>query len=358
MKPMLATFQEVEHLLRKIDRSNIYSNSGPLVKDLEDAYSKYLKIDKNLVVALSNATQALQGLVSISRNPDWVVPDYTFAATGLAVLNTSKRLHISDVSLSDWRIDLELLKDNERSFGILPVMPFGSEIDFGPYRDFDEVIVDAAASLGASPPNFSLMKKGWAVVYSLHATKVLGAGEGAIVVCGDDMQAASLRAWSNFGFSSDRIAKINGTNAKMSEITAAYGLISIQNLEREKESWLKSQNCVATRAASYPWMTFINSKPQFHPYWIASFADNEEKNLVADRLMEEGIQSRDWWPKALSMQDTFATSRIVKSKGNAELLSGIHLGLPMYRGLTLSSVNEICDLIESVLKSKSKITRI
>jgi dTDP-4-amino-4,6-dideoxygalactose transaminase len=352
MKPTLATFQEVEHLLRAIDQSHVYSNRGPLVKDLEVEYSKYLKVDKKLVVALSNATQAIQGLVSISKNLNWVVPDYTFAATGLAVLNTSKRLHICDVSLSDWKIDLELLEDDERSFGIIPVMPFGSEIDFSPYHDFDEVIIDAAASLGARTPDFTVMKKGWAVVYSLHATKVLGAGEGAIVICGDEKQAATLRAWSNFGFSSERIAKFVGTNAKMSEITAAYGLYSIQNIEREKKSWLESQISVATRAAKYPWMTFINSKPQFHPYWIASFGDKEEKNSVVNRLTEEGIQSRDWWPNPLSTQDAFAYSTILKSKGNARILSGIHLGLPMYRGLTPSSVNEICDLIESVLKMK------
>ena len=350
MKPQLATFEEVKPLLSRIDQSNIYSNRGPLVLELEDSYANYLGVEKDLVVAISNATLAIQGLISISSNSDWIVPDYTFAATGLAVLNANRRLHICDVKVSDWKLNLELLTKVHRSFGIIPVMPFGSEVDFGPYQDYDEVIVDAAASLGSMPPRFCEMKEGWAVVYSLHATKVLGAGEGAIVVCGNQSQASSLRAWSNFGFSTDRIARFQGTNAKMSEVTAAYALFSIQNLAEERESWIKSQSYVATRVSGYSWKTFVNSKPQFHPYWIASFTNNTERNLVAETLNGAGIQSRDWWPKSLSSQTALAKSQLIGPNGIAKSLSEKHLGLPMFRGLASNSVEEICDLIEAVLK--------
>jgi dTDP-4-amino-4,6-dideoxygalactose transaminase len=230
MKPRLANFEEIAPLLRSMDQSRIYSNRGPLVRELEEEYSRYFNVNKELVVALANATQAIQGLLSISKNRDWVVPDYTFSATGLAVLTANRRLHICDVNLIDWKIDTNLISEKQKGFGILPVMPFGSGIDFEPYKNFKDVIIDAAASLGAPPPIFSEMRSSWAVVYSLHATKVLGAGEGAIVVCGNHLQADSLRAWSNFGFSSGRASEIQGTNAKMSEMNAVYGLASIKKM--------------------------------------------------------------------------------------------------------------------------------
>ena len=349
MKPKLATFAEVAPILQRIDQSNVYSNHGPLVRELEEAYSMYLNVNKALVVALANATQAIQGLVSISKNKNWIVPDYTFSATGLAVLNTNRNLHICDVKLTDWKLDVDLITEEQRSFGIIPVMPFGSPIDFDPYEDFEDVIIDAAASLGAVPPMFSKMQNSWAVVYSLHATKVLGAGEGAIVICGNLDQARSLRAWSNFGFLSDRTSEIQGTNAKMSEVCAAYGLYSVLNMQVEKADWLISQQYLTSQTSDCSWTTLTNSKPQFHPYWIASFKDEEEKNNVAERLKQAGIQSREWWAKPLSLQKAFSGFNTLSQTGIAKHLSGVQLGLPMYRGLSNENILEICEVIHTVL---------
>jgi dTDP-4-amino-4,6-dideoxygalactose transaminase len=320
------------------------------VQELEDAYSKYLKVTKERVVALSNATQAIQGLVSITKNKEWIVPDYTFSATGLAVLNANRNLHICDVNLTNWKINIDLIREKQCYFGIIPVMPFGSPIDFDPYKKFEDVIIDAAASLGATPPNFAEMGNNWSVVYSLHATKVLGAGEGAIVVCGNIDQANSLRAWSNFGFLSGRSSDIQGTNAKMSEVSAAYGLFSILNMEVEKADWLKSQDCVSSQTNGLSWTTFVNAEPGFHPYWIASFKDEEEKIKVAERLQLEGIQTREWWSTPLSMQKAFSESKIIAPTQNARFLSGVHLGLPMYRDLTSNEIMDICNLIRTVLE--------
>ncbi len=351
MKPKLASFEEIAPLLQRIDQSHIYSNHGPLVRDLEEEYSKYFNVEKKLVVALANATQAIQGLVSISKNKNWIVPDYTFSATGLAVLNANRNLHICDVNLDDWKININLISREQKEFGILPVMPFGSRIDFNPYQDFEDVIIDAAASLGAAPPVFSGMKKNWSVVYSLHATKVLGAGEGSIVVCGNEAQADSLRAWSNFGFSADRTSDIQGTNAKMSEMNAAYGLYSVQNMTQENAEWLRSQEIVSTQSKKYPWTTFVNSHPQFHPYWIVSFKDKQEKSLVVEKLEVAKVQSREWWAKPLSLQKAFSESCSSMLNGNAKQLSEVHLGLPMYRGLSSKDVQKICDVIHSAISN-------
>ena len=351
MRPKLASLEQVAPFLKRIDLCNIYSNRGPLVKELEEAYSKYLSVDVELVVAISNATQAIQGLVSISKNSNWIVPDYTFSATGLAVLGANRKLILCDVNLTDWKVDLSLLNTKHKTHGLIPVMPFGSPVDFEPYLDFENVIIDAAASLGSTPPpKFSEMPNSWAVVYSLHATKVLGAGEGAIVVCGNHKQANLLRTWSNFGFSYDRTSELQGTNAKMSEVSAAYALYSVLNIESEKAEWLKSQGYVTSQTHDCIWTTFINSKPQFHPYWIASFKNREEKNVVTKKLLQVGIQSREWWANPLSLQKAFSKSEPILSNRNAKFLSSVHLGLPMYRDLTSSIVLEIYEVIHASLK--------
>lgn len=349
MRPRLATYKQLEPYLKRIDVNHIYSNHGPLVRELEDSYANYFKIDAQLIVAVANATLALQALVANSNVDDWLVPDYTFTASGLAVLNTSKKLYLCDVQSSDWKINLDLIPKIYKGFGLLPVMPFGMPIDFESYSEYKHVVIDAAASLGQSLPNFSKMKKEWAVVYSLHATKVLGAGEGALVICGNLEMAENLRAWINFGFINGRNSSLQGTNAKMSEIHAAYGLCSLTNIEIEMEEWMVAQEFVATSSIQNKWVSQINRKATFQPYWIAQFESKSQKEKIMTSLSTARIQSREWWPTPLSAQKAFLCSTKVGVLKNAEHLSSTHLGLPMYRGISNLAIERIMNTINSEL---------
>ena len=303
MRPRLATYKQLEPYLKRIDVNHIYSNHGPLVREVEDSYANYFKIDAQLIVAVANATLALQALVANSNVDDWLVPNYTFTASGLAVLNASKKLYLSDVQSSDWKINLDLIPKMYKGFGLLPVMPFGMPIDFESYSEYKHVVIDAAASLGQSLPNFSKMKKEWAVVYSLHATKVLGAGEGALVICG--------------------------------------------NLEMEE--WMVAQEFVANCSIENNWISQINKKATFQPYWIAQFESKSQKEKIITSLSTGRIQSREWWPTPLSNQKAFLSSTKVGVLKNAEHLSSTHLGLPMYRGISNLAIERIINTINSEL---------
>jgi len=349
MKPQLAKVDEIIPLLRSLDQTNIYSNNGPLVKRLEAMYSEYFKVDRDLVVVVSNATQAIQGLVSISKQEKWLVPDYTYVATGLAVLNANKKIVLCDVSLHDWKIDLNQSLISPDKYGVIPVMPFGAEVIFEPYLDFIDVIIDAAASLGAVQPDFSTMPTTWSVVYSLHATKVLGAGEGSIVVCGNKNIAEKLRSWINFGFYIERSSEIQGTNAKLSEVNAAYGLYSILNMDFEKNEWIKVQELVSQSTSGRRWNTQVNIVSQFHPYWIAQFENESELKSVRQLLSSEGIESRKWWPIPLSVQKPFIGKEKISKTKNSEFLASTQLGLPMFKGLPAVAILEICRLIDEVI---------
>ena len=60
-------------------------------------------------------------------------------------------------------------------------------------------------------------------VVSLHATKVVSAGEGAFVLNSDEEAVNRLRRRTNFGFDSDRVAQYDGVNAKRSRHLGAAG---------------------------------------------------------------------------------------------------------------------------------------
>jgi dTDP-4-amino-4,6-dideoxygalactose transaminase len=278
-------------------------------------------------------------------------PDYTFAATGLAIINSGKELHLSDVCLDSWKLDVSKISSDSDDIALVPVMPFGAEVDFSDFNNFTNVIVDAAASLGRVPPKFSNMKNGWSVVYSLHATKVLGAGEGAIVVCGSEQMAESLRSWINFGFANGRVSSTPGSNAKMSEFNAAYGLASLRNFEVEQKLWLDSQAKVSQVIKPKFWKTWVNSTPEFQPYWIAAFENQHMRDFVQLGLLEAQVETRCWWKESLAKQVTFEKNHRNSSLVNSNFLSSTHLGLPMYQGLLLEDVEFVVDSIGKILEN-------
>jgi PAS domain S-box-containing protein len=75
-------------------------------------------------------------------------------------------------------------------------------------------------------------------VVSLHATKVLGIGEGGFVLCDDPALTRSIRARTNFGFDGTREANVPAFNAKMSEYHAAVGNAALDEWRNARADWM------------------------------------------------------------------------------------------------------------------------
>ena len=72
---------------------------------------------------------------------------------------------------------------------------------------------------------------GDAEVFSFHATKVFHTMEGGAVTTNSDELAGRLRTMRNFGFVDFDTVAMAGTNAKMSEASAAMGLTNLASFE-------------------------------------------------------------------------------------------------------------------------------
>ncbi len=348
MKPQLPLFDDVAPLLRGMDSARIYTNNGPITIRFQEKVGEYLGVPSERVLLLSNATVALQGAIELSLATDWIVPDFTFAATGHAVLNAGKRLHLVDVNALDWTLDHNLVSQYTKkvSCGIIPVTPFGSTLNFIPWQAYEQVVFDAAASFGAPQPDFSEMKPNWFVVYSLHATKILPSAEGAVVVCGSSGKAQELRQWANFGFSGSRISVASGTNAKMSEIAAAYGLTSLVLKDHELEEWRNALDLAKTASANEFFDTKLSQIDGARPYWIAKFESELLRSEMVELLDRNRIQSRFWWAAPLSSMKPFESATRMGLNPVSRHLANTVLGLPMFRGITYSEVDAVLRVLQ------------
>jgi dTDP-4-amino-4,6-dideoxygalactose transaminase len=350
LRPKLPSFDSYIKYLEKIDQSRIYSNRGPLVRELEFRYSELFGTEIENIVLLANATLALTGLIKISGIENWVCPNFTFAATASAVYAAGKQLHVKDVDANNWQLKPpENREFNNSIFGYLPVMPFGAPVPLSDWVNTQFVIFDAAASLGSQLPNLNYLNETSSIVYSLHATKFGGIGEGSVVVCGNRDIANRLRLWLNFGFDENRVAQIQGQNAKLPEYSAAVALASLDERQKEIQDWKDRNERSHQLAANIGVSSITSTYPGVNPYWIAQFQSHGELKDVMEELDRNSIQARRWWPKTLSEMPAFGIANFSENLLVSKKLCETTLGLPMFRDIQLETLEKIANLIAHVM---------
>lgn len=330
MRPVLPSADAVLPYLRRMDASGRYSNRGPLVVELERRYAEFLGVEEDRVVAASSATSALTGAVTVAGCPRWLVPDFTFPAPGLAALAAGADLTLLDASPVDWQLCVPAGPIGAET-GLLPVLPFGVRPDVERWPASATVVVDAASSMGAAEGSLARLPHRWAVVFSLHATKVLPAGEGGLAVFGSAEGAAEFRRWANFGFDGDGVSRVRGQNAKLSEVGAAYGLASLDGWPQEQADWLDAQRAAHESIAD---LGAVVSRPgpiSANPFWVVQCEGAAARDRAEHALSAAGIESRRWWGTLHAMPAFAGCAH--EGEGASDHLARTTLGLPMFRGL-------------------------
>ena len=340
MHPRLPLPQDVVAYLARMEASGVYSNQGPLVRELERRHAERLGVDAECVVALASGTAALTSAVATSVATHWRVPAFTFPASAHAVVNAGRVLMLCDVDPQTWQIRAAQLRSGE---GLLPVLPFGAPVDMAAWPADAPVVIDAAASLGAVGEGIAGLPPDWCVAFSLGATKMLACGEGGLVVCGNRSRAGEIRSWSHFALDSDRRSTGPGTNAAMPEVSAAYGLASLDRWDADRRLWERARQRAVQHSHHWPGLPHGEG---MHPYWIVDFGNGDTARLAEQSLAARGIASRRWWGPGLHRMPAFADHQ--GGFPVTEHLADSTLGLPFWRDITAEQAAEVGEVLASL----------
>ena len=317
---------------------NQLSNFGPLVGLLERTLAKLLNVDPEQVVIFSNCTDAIAAsLATLEEVAEAVIPGFSFVATlRAAQVSMPGFFRIEDVDPETWALTPNPSGSEQEVY--VPVAPFGVDPSTT-LRRFEgrRVIVDAAASL-ATFPNLSNLAHTQSVCFSLHATKVFGAGEGGFGVYGDTRWAARARSWSNFGRDENDFQK-HGTNSKMSEVQAAFCLARLEAKEEEIEDWKAAQHIASAVTNNHSLKVQPHAFETVHPYWTLELESENQRVRLEAELRARAIGFRRWWPADLS---------VLAGKQRLEISSELAvrtLGLPLFCGLTESHGERISEAL-------------
>ncbi|MFC1577035.1 DegT/DnrJ/EryC1/StrS family aminotransferase [Candidatus Omnitrophota bacterium] len=288
---------------------------GPKVKEFEDAVCKYLGVRH--AIAVTNCTSALHLAllgVGVSPGDEVLVADYTYPATGHAVLHCAARPVFVDIDKRTYNIDPGLIekKITKKTKAIIPVHTFGQparmdEITALAGRRGLKVVEDAACALGAKYKNAPAGTFGDAGCFSLHGRKGVTTGEGGIVVTDNSRLAEKVRAMSAFGMQRPVAGKRRkaggfcvseftepGYNYKMSDITAAIGIAQLRKLDRIVSGrralaryWDSRLKGIDLISAPY-----VDSKAaHIYQSYVALLDRRVDRDGIISALIGEGIQA-------------------------------------------------------------------
>src|SRR6185369_3387994 len=190
-------------------------------------------------IAMCNATVALEITIrALGLTGEVLVPSFTFIATAHALQWQQIIPVFCDVDPETHCLNPRSVEKmiTPRTTGIIGVHLWGRGCDIGSLSEIArsnglKLLFDAAHAFGCSYEGRMIGGFGDAEVFSFHATKFFNTFEGGAVTTNDDDLAEKIRLMKNFGFAGyDQVIYL-GTNGKMSEVSAAMGLTSLESLD-------------------------------------------------------------------------------------------------------------------------------
>ena len=315
-------------------------------------------------IPVANCTSGLHlALIALGIGPgdEVIVPDFTFPATGHAVMYCEATPRFAEVHMDTFNLDVSKLERciNHKTKAIIAVHAFGQMADMDAIMEVAGknnlyVIEDAACAFGAKYENTSSGKTGHISAFSFHARKNISSGEGGIVVTDNNAWAEKIKSLSCFGMESafQRAEKFSiptfvdlGYNYKLSDIQAAIAIQQISknnHLVEKKHALVAMYNQLLSEVSQ---VTIPKVKEgNLHVYQTYAIVLDEkiDRDKMILALRNDGIQTQI---------GTYAShiQPVYKSTDSCPVSLFLYeqtLALPLYYDLAESQVSYIVERIE------------
>lgn len=347
------------------------TNNGRYVQELEQRLAARLGVKH--CIAMCNGTVALEiAIRALDLAGEVILPSFTFVATAHALQWQQITPVFCDIDPATHNIDPRRVEAliTPRTSAIIGVHLWGRPC---PIEALEEIarrrglklLFDAAHAFGCSAGGRSIGGFGHAEVFSFHATKFFNTFEGGAVATDDDELAARVRLMKNFGFAGfDNVIHV-GTNGKMSEVSAAMGLTSLEAMDgfiaRNKENHAR----YSAALSGLPGLRMVDydASGSSNYQYVALELDEARTGIGRDLVMkalqaENVIARRYFYPGCHRMEpyrSFFPNAGLLLPE--TEALCGRILSLPTGTAVGEAEIDAVTRLLRFVLDHAGAITR-
>jgi len=338
------------------------TNNGPYVQEFEQLVAEIVGVKH--CIATCNATAGLEIVFKAAGLAgEVIVPSFTFIATAHALQWQGIKPVFCDVDPQTHNIDPHRIESliTPLTTAIIGVHLWGRVCDVDALANIAKthqlkLLFDAAHAFGCSHKGRMVGNFGDAEVFSFHATKSVNTFEGGAVVTNDDELAHRVRLMKNFGFADiDEVIDI-GTNGKMSEVSAAMGLTSLESMEGFININYRNYRQYRQQLAYVPGIHLVSydETERCNYQYVVLEIDEMEAGFSRDHLQqilwaENVLARRYFYPGCHRMEPYRSHSpHLGLSLPNTNRLATRVLSLPTGTAIETQHIDEICHIITMV----------
>jgi dTDP-4-amino-4,6-dideoxygalactose transaminase len=348
------------------------TNNGMFVQEFEQRAADYLEVKH--CIAVSNGTIALELLIrALELKGEVIIPSFTFIATAHALQWQEITPIFCDINPKTHTLDPSCIEAliTPRTTGIIGVHVWGQPCDVASLATIAErhnlrLMYDASHAFGCSYQKRMIGNFGKAEVFSFHATKFMNTFEGGAIATNDDELNHRLRLMKNFGFAGFDNVIYLGTNGKMSEISAAMGLTSLESIDEFINANRRNYNAYKKGLAGIKGLSLfpVDEAERNNYQYVVIEIDHEVTHINRDTIMdilhaENVIARRYFFPGCHRMEpyrSYFPNAGLLLSETNK--LSERILVLPTGTSISDNDITEICRIIRLAIDAAPSLMEI
>ncbi len=356
-RPSLPPLPQYVARLQSVWDSAMLSNDGPQARAFEQAFARYSEAG-GVVLAASNCDVALTLLIAsleLPRGAHAVLPSFSYPSLLHAVQWNGLRPRLVDVDPHDWCLHAEQLEDQLDGVAlILATHMFGVACDVGGLERVARehkcrLVLDAAQAVATWIGERHVTDYGDGSAISFSATKLATSAEGAIVVANSPPVARRLELLRRSGIDRDGASVGRGLNAKLSELHAALGVISLGKIEElvaHRAGLVQDYRRHLSGRADLALQRIPSGSRETPTYFVVELGSARDR--VRGALAAEGIESRPYFP-ALHQMERLAEIPSAPMPVTDRLDAGL-LALPLHTEVTAEIVRETCEIVVDQLE--------
>jgi len=360
-----ALFPKIEEMIQ----NKWVTNFGHFHTELEEKIKALLKV-KHVVLCCNGTIGLFLLLKALDLKGRVITSPFTFPATIHAIEMAGLEPVFCDIDADDYSISpgaVEQSIDSKVS-AILAVNVFGNVSNVEKLQAIGAkhnipVLYDSAHAFFSFYNGKPVGGFGKAEMFSFHATKLFTTLEGGAIATNDDALFKRLKLLINFGIKDEENVVDVGLNAKMSEINAIFGILSLDRLKEIIEKLSILSKIYKERLKQIPGIKVQKIRTghvmnnQYMPIEIIPEEFGLDRDKVFMALKKDNVIARKYFFPLGNHYDCYKDEDFAKNAKvpNAEKVAGRILCLPIYSSLTPESVEKVCDLLKSIHNNRKEI---
>ena len=355
-KPLL---DEVEiDAVSNVLRSGMIAEGAQVAK-FEEGFAEYIGVEH--AVAVNSGTAALHAALlahGIGAGDEVITTSFTFIATANSILFTGAKPVFADIEADTFNIDTNEILDKitSKTRALMPVHLYGHPAEMKAIMEIAEdhnliVIEDACQAHGATYSGKKVGSFGTGG-FSFYPTKNMTTSEGGMITTDDKEVADRARMLRSHGSKQQYLHEMVGYNLRMTDISAAIGLVQLDKLDdftsmRQKNAKILSDGLRDIDGIATP--TIRNDcEHVFHQYTIRA----EKRDELAATLNRASIGTGTYYPIPIHKQPVYRKLGYEDKLPECEKAAMETLSLPVHPDVSRDNLN---DIIENVINGVEKI---